>query len=120
MVERNVKRGSVVLIKYPFTDYSDFKLRPALIISNDLLLDQQDDIICLFISSSINDNILFSDFIIDITHPSFHRTGLKQRSIFRTHKIMTINKSLILRVIGEIDPGIIIEIDHHLKYALGM
>jgi mRNA interferase MazF len=120
MVERNVKRGSIVLIKYPFTDYSEFKLRPAVIISNDFLLDQTDDIICIFISSSIKENLLLSDFIIDITHPSFHLTGLKQRSFFRTHKITTINKSLILRVIGEADSIILDQINKHLKYALGM
>ena len=33
-----IQRGSIVLIRYPFTDLSAAKLRPALILTPDLLL----------------------------------------------------------------------------------
>ena len=54
MVKRNVKRGSIVLIRYPFTDLSSSKVRPALIITPNKLLSKLDDVLCLFISSSIS------------------------------------------------------------------
>ncbi|HBD93051.1 MAG: hypothetical protein A2015_17425 [Spirochaetes bacterium GWF1_31_7] len=39
-----VKRGSVVLIKYPFTDLTGTKVRPAIIITPDKYLHQIDDV----------------------------------------------------------------------------
>ena len=53
MGRRIVKRGSVVLIRYPFTDLSGAKVRPAIIITPDEFLKRLDDVICLFISSVV-------------------------------------------------------------------
>ena len=38
MASRIVKRGSIVLIRYPFTDLSGEKVRPAIILTPDSLL----------------------------------------------------------------------------------
>ena len=38
MAESVVKRGSVVLIRYPFTDLTGVKVRPALVVTPDQLL----------------------------------------------------------------------------------
>lgn len=50
---RVVKRGSVVLIRYPFTDLSGAKVRPAIIITPEEFLKRMDDVICLFVSSVV-------------------------------------------------------------------
>jgi len=53
MAESVVKRGSVVLIRYPFTDLTGVKVRPALVVTPDQLLPRLQDVLCLFISSSM-------------------------------------------------------------------
>lgn len=103
MVEKIVKRGSIVLIRYPFTDPSSFKVPPAVILTPDKLLNRIDDVLCLFISSSIPDDLLETDFILERTHSSFSKTGLKYRSIFRTHKLALLHKSLVIRILGDLD-----------------
>jgi mRNA-degrading endonuclease toxin of MazEF toxin-antitoxin module len=51
MVNRKVRRGSIVLALYPFTDLSGTKARPAVVVTPDFLLPQIDNVLCLFISS---------------------------------------------------------------------
>jgi mRNA interferase MazF len=117
-----VKRGSIVLIRYPFTDSSGTKVRPALILSPDLLLRRLSDVLCLFISSTVpqKDELLPTDFILEMNHPSFLKTGLKSRSVYRSHKLALLNKSLVLRVLGEMDHLMMDEIDKRLCIALGL
>ncbi len=117
-----VKRRSVVLIRYPFTDLSGLKVRPAVIVTPDQFLSRLDDVLCLFISSVVpeKDELLPTDFILESEHPSFSKVGLKRRSVFRTHKLALLDKSLIVRVLGEMDELLINEINHRLMIALGL
>ena len=82
-----IKRGTIVLIRYPFTDLSASKLRPALVLTPDPLLRKIDEAIFLFISSVKPAVVLPTDYILATDHPSFPTTGLKQTSIFKAHKI---------------------------------
>lgn len=118
--KRIIKRGSLVLVRYPFTDLTGVKVRPAVIITPNEFISKLDDVICLFISSSIPEAILSTDFILEPMHLSFSKTGLKQRSIFRTHKLALLQKSLVLRVLGEMDNDLMNEINRRLRMALGL
>ncbi len=120
MAKRIVKRGSVILVRYPFTDLTGVKVRPAVLLTSDKLLPILDDVLCLFISSSIPTDLLPTDFVLDTAHASFGRTGLKYRSVFRTHKLALLEKSLVLRVLGEMDKGLMREINPRLRIALGL
>jgi len=87
MAQSIVKRGSVVLIRYPFTDLTGAKVRPALVVTPDHLLPRLEDVLCLFISSAMPDDLLPTDFVLEPRHPSFPTTGLKRRSGLRMHKL---------------------------------
>jgi mRNA interferase MazF len=119
---RVVKRGSVVLIRYPFTDLSGAKVRPAIIITPEEFLKRMDDVICLFVSSVVPErNKLFPmDFVIESRHPSFPKTGLKYRSVLRCHKLALLDKMLVERIIGEIDEALMKEVNQRLLLALGL
>ena len=97
MAQSIVKRGSVVLIRYPFTDLTGAKVRPALVVTPDHLLPRLEDVLCLFISSAMPDDLLPTDFVLDPRHPSFPTTGLKRRSVLRMHKLALLHKVLVLR-----------------------
>ena len=79
-----------------------------------------DDVLCLFISSSIPAELLPTDFILEPGHSSFPGTGLKYRSVFRTHKLALLDKSLVLRVLGELDRDAMDEIEERLWITLGL
>jgi len=120
MGKRIVKRGSVVLVRYPFSDFSTTKVRPAVILTSDELIPLVDDVLCLFISSVISTDLLPTDLIVEKYDPSFHNLGLKFRSIFRTHKLTLLHKSLVLRVLGEVDQSLMEEINRKLRIALAL
>lgn len=120
MANRIVRRGSVVLIRYPFTDLTGSKVRPAVILTPDELLPRLDDVLCLFVSSSVPTELLPTDFVVEAEHASFGKTGLKKRLVFRTHKVALLRKSLVVRVLGEIDRELMREIDQRLRTALGL
>ena len=101
MASSIVKRGSVVLIRYPFTDLPGAKVRPALVLTPDHLLPRLEDVLCLFSSSVMPEELLPTDFVLELGHASFLNTGLRRRSVLRMHQLALLHKALVLRVLGE-------------------
>lgn len=115
-----IPRGRVVLVRYPFTDLSTAKVRPAVVVTSNLLLSQMEDVLCLFISSVIPGELLSTDFVLEPSHLAFPATGLRFRSVFRTHKLAVLHQSLVLRKLGDLEDTLMHEIDSRLQLALGL
>ena len=90
-------KAKIVLIHFPFTDLTDSKLRPALV-----LHESEHDVVVAFISSKVPVHLQDSDFLVSMDHPSFLSTGLKVSSVIKSDKIATVSKDLIEGEIGEI------------------
>ncbi len=97
-------KGKIVLIHFPFTDLTDSKLRPALV-----LHESEHDVVVAFISSKVPVYFQDSDFPVPTDHPSFLFTGLKISSVIKFDKIATIAKDLIEGEIGEITRDLVDE-----------
>ncbi|MBK8382509.1 MAG: type II toxin-antitoxin system PemK/MazF family toxin [Ignavibacteria bacterium] len=88
-----MKRGTIILTPFPFTDLSKNKVRPALIVSSNNRKDN--DVIIAFISSVVEpDNLSQTDILLDSKDIIFKETGLKTTSVIRTEKLATIDKKL--------------------------
>ena len=98
MAQSTVKRGSVVLIRYPFTDLTGAQVRLALVLPPDSLRPRLEDVLGLFISSVMPGEILPTDVVLELGHPSFVHTGLRRRSVRRMHKVAWLHKALVVRV----------------------
>jgi len=103
-------KAKIVLIHFPFTDLTDSKLRPALVIH-----ESEHDGGVAFISSKIPGHLQDSDFLVSKDHPSFISTGLKVSSVIKFDKIATISKDLIEGEIGEIPRDLADECNHLLS-----
>ena len=88
-----MKKGDIVLIPFPFTDLSGNKNRPALI-----LIDSEDDVTVCFISSQFKWQ---SEFDLSITPSEVN--GLKIKSLVRLNKFATIDKDLIIGLLGTLE-----------------
>jgi len=110
-------RGDVVLVPFPFTDLTAKKVRPAIIVSPD---PQGLDVVVAFVSSVTTAPVGPSDFALPTSHVDFVQTGLKVSSVFRCGKLLTLHRSLVLRKLGHISPGIQRELDARLKRAVGL
>lgn len=91
------KQGEIVAVKFPFTDGSQFKKRPVLIVSNNLVNQTGDYLVIQITSKYVEDDlsILINNFDCDVPLPL--------KSYVRTHKIFTVNETLILSKITNVN-----------------
>jgi mRNA interferase MazF len=116
--EAVLQRGDVVLVPFPFTDLTTEKLRPAVITSVD---PQKTDVIIAFISSVVSPRELSeTDYLLHQDNPDFAQTGLKKASTFRMRKLLTIERSKIIRRLGRVSPAIQKELDIRLRQVVGL
>lgn len=85
-------RSSIVLIHFPFSDLSQTKLRPALVLSQ----TTKDD----FILCQIPSNARADEQSIEIVANDFAEGSLQKMSYIRPNKIFTAHKSLITKRVG--------------------
>jgi len=93
-----VNKGDIVLVPFPFTDLSQAKVRPAIVLWVDLT---GNDITLCFISSQNINNLRDSEFLLNSSDPEFLSTGLKISSKVKVTCIATITKRLIARRLGK-------------------
>lgn len=85
------RKGDIVWVDFPFSDGSQSKHRPALIISNSKVNNTGDFLLVMIISKIKKDKLSLEIKNIDYkTHP------LEIRSFIRLHKIFILNETLIL------------------------
>lgn len=111
-----MKRGTVVLTIFPFTDLQASKRRPAVIVSAEE--SPRGDVIVAFISSVVPEVANSVEYVIDPTHDDFENTGLVKASVVKADKLATLNKRIFSGILGEFSPEILREIDGCLKSAL--
>lgn len=114
-----MKRGTIILTPFPFTDLTRNKVRPSLVVSSNKRKDS--DVIIAFISSVIDSkNLSETDVLLDSKEISFKETGLKTTSIIRTDKLATIDKKIILGELGNIESELLRKVDENLKLVLDL
>ena len=87
-------KGDVVVVPFPFSDLTQAKRRPALIIAT---LDGDDVILCQITIKMIKDK-----YALSLEDAEFETGGLKQLSNIRPNRIFTANSHIILYCIGKL------------------
>jgi mRNA interferase MazF len=93
-------KGKIVLIQFPFDDLSDLKVRPAYCLTN--AIGDYKHVIFSLITSRIPTTLLDTDLVIDLTHPDFNLSGLRQPSTIRLDHLITLRQSMIRRELGSL------------------
>lgn len=91
--------GTVVLIPFPFSDPSRSQLRPARVLANS---GRGDFILCQITSNPYGDPMA-----IELSEKVFRTGSLKIVSYARPGKLFTANQSLILRLVGKLQPKVL-------------
>lgn len=112
---QRLKRGSIVLAIYPFTDLSSAKRRPALVVSATERPGR--DCILAFITSRAS-RIEITDLALDHADVDFAATGLRVASVVRCGKLMTLDHTLLTGRLGRLSQRLMTEVDVRLKTAL--
>ncbi len=113
-----MRRGTVVLTPFPFSDFSGAKVRPAVVVSRD---DRPgSDVILAFVSSVVPPRPLPTDLVVDPSHPDFRATGLKVPSIVKCDKLATVQREVILGELGQLSASLLRELDQRLRHAFNL
>ncbi len=89
----NYKRGDIVVLKFPYSDFSGIKIRPAIVLKN----TGDSDLITARITSS------FPTSSFDLPIEGWQYCNLHKPSVIRMHKIITIQDSVIIELIGSLN-----------------
>lgn len=95
-----IQEGQIVLFKFPQTNQTAGKLRPALVIRK--LPSIHDDWLICMVSSQLSQKVPEFDEVIKDEDADFLQSGLKTTSIFRIARLAVVNKSVLLGSIGNI------------------
>lgn len=103
-------KGDLILVPFPFTDLSGTKTRPAMV-----LYKGQRDVTVAFISSTaalteVTDVLIEPDAL----------NGLKRTSVLRLSKIATLDQSIVLGKLGELNAVYLNIINANLKQLFGL
>lgn len=90
----NYGKGDIIITPFPFTDWTNTKRRPALIIKT-----HQEDAILLLITSKQQQEPHTSK----ITPQDFTQGKLHKTSYVKTNRIFTIDKKLIIKKAGTLN-----------------
>ncbi|MFZ5801096.1 MAG: type II toxin-antitoxin system PemK/MazF family toxin [Candidatus Omnitrophota bacterium] len=112
-----MKKGDILLVRFPFTDLTSLKVRPTVVISPDSYNKQHQDLLLMFITTNVSTSGP-EDFLLTNKHPEFALTGLKVNSLFKISKISILSKRLAVRKLGNIGPQISSEINSRLQSFL--
>jgi mRNA interferase MazF len=90
------KQREIVLIRYPFSDFSNFKLRPVLVVSNNNYNQTFPDILLCGITSN-----LFQDaYSIPLNNMDLESGFLPHSSVIKCHILHSIDASLIIKKVA--------------------
>ncbi len=85
-------KGDIIVARYPFSDLSSSKKRPAIVVA---ALENLDPIVCP-ITSSFRDDV----YSIAIGEDDLQEGCLKYESLIKTTSLLTLERSLILYKVG--------------------
>jgi mRNA interferase MazF len=105
-LEKFVK-GDVVVVPFPFSDLTEAKRRPALVLAE---LDGEDRILCQITSQQFMDR-----YAVPLNESDFEEGSLRKISNIRPNRIFTADSKIILYKSGRINPD---KIDEVLKKVI--
>lgn len=111
-------KGKIVLVPFPFDDFSSFRVRPALWLTEPI--DLHNHIIIAFISSKISEPIESTEILVETKRKGFELTGLKTSSIIKLSRMVTIPRKLIKRELGYLPQDLMNQVDKILKLLFGL
>lgn len=86
--------GAIVLVRFPFSDLTASKLRPAVVLAD---ADRGDWVLCQVTSQGYADSKA-----VPITNADFSKGSLTKSSYARPAKLFTANSGIIVSVVGKL------------------
>ncbi|MGH8246045.1 MAG: type II toxin-antitoxin system PemK/MazF family toxin [Gammaproteobacteria bacterium] len=115
-----MKRGDVVLALFPHASGTPARRRPALVVQADFYNRKISNVLLAPITSNLARQGDSAHFLIDVSTPDGHRSGLNQNSLVSCLNVGVVPVAVVGPKIGELTPAAMVQIDARLKAAFGI
>lgn len=105
------KQRDIFLVPYPFSDLSDKKIRPVLILSNDAFNEVSQDVVVCGITS----NVTKQAYALLIASNDLEEGVLHTASAVKVESVLKIAQGLLIKKIGKLRQGKFEEVQKLLR-----
>ncbi len=106
--------GDVVLVRFPFTDQSASKQRPAVVIASDSYNQQRADLVIMAITSQIRASLDFAESLVQ----DWQAAGLLKPSVVKP-VFATIERTLVIKLLGRLSRADQTNLRHSIAACVG-
>lgn len=107
--------------RFPYSDQTGSKRRPALVVQADVYNQKLDDTILALITSSKRRMVgAATQLVIDASTADGKRAGLRMDSVVQCENLVTREQKLIRKQLGEFSPRLMSAVDDCLRAALAL
>ncbi len=110
-----LQRGDVVLIPFPYTDFSATKTRPAVVISSHVYHSARPELLLMYVSSQLSQANRGIDYVL----ADWKKARLLKPSFVRP-KIAAIRPTLVVHHVGALTENDLLEVDRCLRRAMNL
>ncbi len=114
----NVQRGDVVLVDFPYAVGAGSKVRPALVIQNDRDNMRLVNTIVAQITGTTHRALEATQVLLDLSTAEVQQSGLRFDSVVNCVNLVTLDKTKILRHLGNLPDVLMQKVNDALKTAL--
>ena len=94
----SVERGAIAITQFPFTDLTEWPVRPAIVLASAGRRD--------WVLGQITSNADIDTLAVELTNDSLDEGRLRYVSHFRPNKLFTGNETLIIRPVAKLKPEV--------------
>ena len=116
----NVRRGDVVLAKYPFSSGTGATRRPAVVVQDDRDNVRRQSTIIAQITTNLRRVAEPTHLLIKAETSEGRQAGVLHDSVISCNDLATVREDRIDRVIGHLSESLMRQVDAALKAALGL
>jgi len=115
------RRGDVVSISFPYIqDFSRSKVRPAVVIQNDVGNTYGDNLVLASISSQVPEQEFPVHYRVYAGSKIAKEAGLTSDCVVKAETIITVPKERVIEILGHFPPEAMAEIDRCLRVSLAL
>jgi mRNA interferase MazF len=115
-----MRRGDVVLVRFPHPSGLGGKRRPAVIVQSDAYAG----VVSTFVVAEVTSNLAMASdpacLFVDTSTPEGQATGLVRDSVISCLVLVTIYGDTVAQVLGRLSPPMKLRLDGCLRAALGL
>jgi mRNA interferase MazF len=115
-----MKRGDVVLVRFPHPSGQRGKKRPAVVVQSDAYVGAMRTVVVAEVTKNLTMKGDAACLFIDVSTPEGKATGLLVDSVVSSLVLDTVYSDTIAQVLGSLSPALLLRFDECLKVGLGL